>query len=96
MKQQVQNDKTNDPRPLRVPHFDTPQRKFSGLSGPFKNLELQNPSHDVPANVKNVQPLKIAICPTNPFTISKPRDQEICEFYVVQKRRTRDFEAPKL
>ena len=34
--------------------------------------------------------------PTNPFTISKPRDQEICEFYVVQECRATDFEAPKL
>ena len=34
--------------------------------------------------------------PTDPFTISEPRDQEIVDFYVVQDRRTTDFEAQKL
>ena len=34
--------------------------------------------------------------PTKPFTILEPRDQEIGEFYVVQKRRATGFEAPKL
>ena len=37
-----------------------------------------------------------ASCPTNPFTISEPQDQEIVEFYVVQERRATDFVAPKL
>ena len=31
--------------------------------------------------------------PTNPFTILKPRDQEIGEFLVVQERRPTDFKA---
>ena len=34
--------------------------------------------------------------PTSPFTILEPQDQGIGEFYVVQKRRATDFEAPKL
>ena len=34
--------------------------------------------------------------PTNPFTILEPRDQEIGQFYVVQKRHAVDFKAPKL
>ena len=34
--------------------------------------------------------------PTNPFTILKPQDQEIDEFYAVSERRAMDFEAPKL
>ena len=34
--------------------------------------------------------------PTNPFTIFEPQDQEINEFYVDQKRHSRDFEASKL
>ena len=34
--------------------------------------------------------------PTVPFPILEPHDQEIGEFYVVQKRRVTDFEAPKL
>ena len=33
---------------------------------------------------------------TGSFTILRPRDQETGEFCVVQKRRTTDFEAPKL
>ena len=33
--------------------------------------------------------------PTGPFTIAEPQDQEISEIYVVHKRRTSDFEAPK-
>ena len=38
-------------------------------------------------------PLKF---PTDPFTILEPCDQEISSFYVDQKRRATDFEAPKL
>ena len=34
--------------------------------------------------------------PTNPFTISKLQDQEICEFYVVQERRATNSKARKL
>ena len=34
--------------------------------------------------------------PIDPFTISKPRDQEIGEFYVVQDRRAPVFDAAKL
>ena len=34
--------------------------------------------------------------PTNLFTILKPQDQEIGEFYVVQECHATDFEAPKL
>ena len=34
--------------------------------------------------------------PTSPFTILEPQDQGIGEFYVAQKRRATDFEAPKL
>ena len=33
--------------------------------------------------------------PTNPFTILEPQDQEIGEFYVVQKLLATDLEAPK-
>ena len=35
-------------------------------------------------------------CPTNPFPILEPQDQEISEYYVVQECRASDFEAPKL
>ena len=34
--------------------------------------------------------------PTDTFAISEPHDQEIGDFYVVQERRTTDFEAQKL
>ena len=34
--------------------------------------------------------------PTGLFTILEPRVQEIDEFYVGEKRRKTDFEAPKL
>ena len=34
--------------------------------------------------------------PTGPFTILELEDQEIREFYEVQERRSKDFEAPKL
>ena len=34
--------------------------------------------------------------PADPFTILDPRDQEIDEFNVVQKRRTMDSDAPML
>ena len=34
--------------------------------------------------------------PTGSFTIIEPQDQEIGEFYEVQKRCATDFEAPKL
>ena len=34
--------------------------------------------------------------PTGPFTISKPENQKIGVFYVVQERCARDFDAPKL
>ena len=34
--------------------------------------------------------------PTGRFTILEPQDREIGDIYVVQKRRTTDFEAPKL
>ena len=34
--------------------------------------------------------------PTGPFTILEHRDQEMGKFYVVQQRRTTDFESPKL
>ena len=34
--------------------------------------------------------------PTNFFTILELRDQGIGEYYLVQARRTTDFEAPKL
>ena len=37
-----------------------------------------------------------ADCPTGPFTILQPQDQENSEFYEVQKRRATDFEALKL
>ena len=37
-----------------------------------------------------------SVCPTRPFTILEPQDQDIGEFYVVQERRTTDFEASKL
>ena len=33
---------------------------------------------------------------TSPFTILKPLNPRIDEFYVVQERRTADFKAPKL
>ena len=33
--------------------------------------------------------------PTDLFTAPKPRDQEIGQFYVVQKRSVTDLEAPK-
>ena len=33
---------------------------------------------------------------TDPFTILKPQDQEIGEFYVAQKRCAKDFDAPNL
>ena len=33
---------------------------------------------------------------TKHFTISEPQNQEIGELYVVQKRRSTAFEAPKL
>ena len=39
---------------------------------------------------------KRAGCPTGPFTVLKPRDEEIGEFYEVQKRRATDFKALKL
>ena len=35
-------------------------------------------------------------CPTDPFTISKPQNQEIGEFYAIQKWGTTDFESSKL
>ena len=35
-------------------------------------------------------------CPTGPFTILKPEDQEIDEFCVVRESRATDLEAPKL
>ena len=34
--------------------------------------------------------------PTGPFTVFEPQDQEVGKFYVVQERRTTDFEASKL
>ena len=34
--------------------------------------------------------------PTNHFTILELQDQEIGSFYVAQKRRATDFDAPKL
>ena len=34
--------------------------------------------------------------PTGPFTISEPQDQEVVEFYVVQKCRATDAEVPGL
>ena len=34
------------------------------------------------------------LLPTDPFTIFEPQAQEIGEYYVVQKRRTTDFDAP--
>ena len=34
--------------------------------------------------------------PTDPFSISKPKDKEIGEFYVVQRHRAADLKAPKL
>ena len=34
--------------------------------------------------------------PTGPFTTYELQDQEIAEFYVIEKRRATDFEAPKL
>ena len=30
------------------------------------------------------------------LTILEPQDQEICKFFVVQERRSTNFEAPKL
>ena len=36
------------------------------------------------------------LCPTGPFTILKPEDQERGEFYVVKERRATDLEAPEL
>ena len=36
---------------------------------------------------------KVRLVPTCPFTIFDPRDQEVGEIYVVQERRTTDFEA---
>ena len=33
--------------------------------------------------------------PTGPFTTLEPRDQEMGEFYAVQKRRATDFEDIK-
>ena len=38
----------------------------------------------------------LIVNPTGPFPILKPRDQEIGKFYVVQARRTTNFEAPEL
>ena len=43
---------------------------------------------------KNVQ--RCSIIPTGPFTNFEPQDQEIGEFYVIQERRTTNFEAQKL
>ena len=42
--------------------------------------------------------IRDTVRPTSPptFTILKPQDQEICEFYVVHKRLPTDFKAPKL
>ena len=37
----------------------------------------------------------VRLYPTGPFAISEPQDQEIGEFYVVQKRRATDFDDPK-
>ena len=34
--------------------------------------------------------------PTDPFTVTKPQDQEIGEFHVVYGHHATDFEAPKL
>ena len=33
--------------------------------------------------------------PTDPFTILEPQNQGMGEFYVIQKRHSTDFEAPK-
>ena len=46
------------------------------------------------------EPWKATKCmyaiPTDLFTILQPHNQELSVFYVVQKRRAMDFEAPKL
>ena len=34
--------------------------------------------------------------PTKPFTILKPQDREISEFYSVQECRATDYKVPKL
>ena len=39
---------------------------------------------------------KKAYYQTGPFTITKPRDQEIGEFYYVHECHVSDLEAPKL
>ena len=38
----------------------------------------------------------MARCPTDPFTVLGPCDQDFSELYAVQERDTTDFEAPKL
>ena len=38
---------------------------------------------------------KLPSCPTNPFIIFEPRDQNIGDFYVVLERRLTDLEATK-
>ena len=35
-------------------------------------------------------------CPTGPFTMLELQEQEIGEFYAVEKRRATDFEDPNL
>ena len=47
------------------------------------------------AENKNDESIKRSF-PTDPFTTLTLQDQEIGEVYVVQERRTTDFEAPKL
>ena len=44
----------------------------------------------------NHTPFEIVSCPTGPFTILSPQNQEIAEFYQVQERRAADIEAPKV
>ena len=39
----------------------------------------------------------VGLLPIDPFAIQEPQDQEIGEYYAIQKRRASDFlETPKL
>ena len=52
-----------------------------------KNLQKQLDTSQFRSSLRN---------PTGPFTILEPQDQEIAEFYVVQKRRATYFDATNL
>ena len=55
----------------------------------FVDIKLNKSHHGVHLDA-NSAPLHF---PTDPFTFLEPRNLESAKFYVVQQRRTTDFEA---